>query len=200
MARMTVFFAGGALAILLAGTAGYVFMTRPGDFAACTGSGVAGDIGGPFELTRHDGVRVSESEVIDGLTLMYFGYTYCPDVCPIDTVRNADVAALLDERGVEVTPVMVSVDPERDTPDVLGEYVSWMHPRMVGLTGSTDDIAAAASAYRVYYDKGEGEDYLVGHTTYTYLMAPEHGFLTFFNRDATTDQMADTISCFAEAI
>ncbi|MEO0913433.1 MAG: SCO family protein [Pseudomonadota bacterium] len=196
--------AGGLTAV--AGGLTYVYVSggAADPFAGCRAGTVAGGaaaIGGPFELVRHDGQRVTDADVITGPTLMYFGYTYCPDVCPIDTVRNADAVALLDERGVGAVPVMVSVDPNRDTPEVMAEYTSWMHPRMVGLTGTEEEIDAVAKAYKVYYAKnGEGEDYLVDHLTYTYLMAPEHGFLDFFKRDDTAEEIADRVACFAAAL
>mgnify|MGYP001796187741 CR=1 FL=1 len=204
MTRTFAWLAGAAVFLLIAGTAAYAVLLRPDNrFAQCGDTSVATGgqpLGGPFELTRHDGVRVTDTDVIDGLTLVYFGYTFCPDVCPIDTGRNADATALVVEQGVTVKPVLISVDPGRDTPEVLADYTSWMHPRMVGLTGSEEEIADAARGYRAYYDVGSGEDYLVAHSTFTYLMAPEHGFLTFFNRDATTEEMAEKIACYDAVI
>lgn len=197
-----------AAVILLVGGAAAMFVLKGGDhrFAACEGSMVAGGsdlIGGPFTLTRHDEVKVSETDVIDGLTLIYFGYTYCPDVCPVDVVRNADAIDLLDERGIEVKPVMITVDPARDTPEVLADYVFYMHPRMVGLTGTEEEVEVAKTAYRAYGARAEGGDddyYTVDHSTMSYLMAPEEGLLTFFRRDEDAAELADRIACFAEAI
>lgn len=194
-----------ASAIILSGGAALYLLTMGQDFAQCEGGQVAGGgnlIGGPFELTRHDGVRVTEKEVIDGLTLMYFGYTYCPDICPFDVARNADAVDILKARGHDVTPVMVTVDPERDTPEVLADFISYMHPDMIGLTGSPEDVEAIKTAYRVYGAKAgeETDDYLVDHSTLSYLMAPDYGMLAFFRRDMPAEQMADRISCFAEAL
>ncbi|MEM7613643.1 MAG: SCO family protein, partial [Pseudomonadota bacterium] len=173
--------------------------------AQCGGGDVAGGgdlIGGPFELIQaQDEQLVTETEVIDGLTLMYFGYTFCPDVCPFDVSRNAEAVEILEERGIEIKPVMVTVDPYRDTPEVLANFTDAMHPRMVGLTGSDEQVEVAKLAYRAYGAKAtEGEDYLVDHSTLSYLMHPEEGFLGFFRRDIGSEDMADRIACFAEAV
>lgn len=200
--RLIAVLAAALVATLLGVTAWFAFGPRASDrFAECRASAVAGGqaaIGGPFELTAPDGSRVTDAQVIDGPTLVYFGFTYCPDVCPTDLSRNAEVVSLLEERGVMVKPVMITVDPARDTPEVIGEYTSWMHPRMLGLTGSADDIEAAKSAYKVYAAKrGDGDDYTMDHTTFSYLMAPGEGLLDFFRSDLPAEEMADRIACFA---
>ena len=180
-----------------------VLRSTPSDqFADCRSTAIAGGnatIGGPFELTDHTGQRVTDTDVIDGPTLIYFGYTFCPDVCPLDTYRNAEAVAVLEESGISVKPVMITIDPKRDTPETLAVFVEYMYKDMVGLSGSTEDIATAIKAYRVYAAKnGDGENYLMDHSTYTYLMAPEHGFLEFFRRDVSAEDMADSVACFAE--
>ena len=195
--------AGTLIAAMLAGTGYFILSARSaGDFGECATSTVAGStIGGPFELTRHDGVRVTDKDVIDGPTLVYFGYTYCPDVCPVDTGKMAEVTEILDARGITVKPVMITIDPERDTPEVMQDYMSWLHPRMVGLTGSLDDVTVAAKAYKAYFRRaGNEEDYLMDHSAFTYLMAPDHGLLDFFRREVPVEQMADTVACFAEKL
>lgn len=181
------------------------FRTDPGDkFAECRATAVAGGsaaIGGPFELTNQYGERVTDKDVIDRPALVYFGYTYCPDVCPYDTFRNAEATKILEERGIDVKPVMISIDPARDTPEVMGEFVGYLSDKMVGLTGSPEEIAAAIKAYRVYAAKqGEGEDYLMDHSTSTYFMAPGYGFLEFFGREDTAEGMADRVQCFVEKL
>lgn len=197
-----------ALAVMLsvtAGLAGYIlFASGGGRFAPCDTTQVAGGkalIGGPFSLVNQDGKRVTEKDVIDGLTLVYFGYTFCPDICPFDMARNAQATELLEEQGIMVKPVMITVDPVRDTPEVIGEYVGYMHERAVGLTGTEAEIDAAKNAYRVYGARAsDDEEYLVDHSTFTYLMAPEHGMLSFFRRDVTPELMAEQITCYAERI
>lgn len=158
-------------------------------------------IGGPFELVSDAGKTVTEKDVIDQPVLVYFGYTFCPDVCPMDLARNAEVVDILDSRGIDVKPVLITVDPERDTPEVLAEYVGYLHEKMVGLTGSLQQIESANQAYRTYYNKqqhagSDSEYYLVDHSTFTYLVTPEDGFLEYFRRDASPDEMADSVACY----
>ncbi|MFK7868222.1 MAG: SCO family protein [Roseobacter sp.] len=172
-------------------------------FASCRGSSIAGGpetIGGPFELVNGDGETVTEAEVIKEPSLLYFGYTFCPDVCPFDVARNADATDVLEQRGVTVTPVFISVDPQRDTPEIVGDFAEALHDRMIGLTGTPEQVSAASQAYRTYYkahDDGD-EFYLVDHSTFTYLVLPEHGFVEFFRREVSADEMADRVSCFVD--
>jgi protein SCO1/2 len=142
--------------------------------------------------------------VIDRPALIYFGYTFCPDICPMDAARNAAAVDLLEERGYMVRPVFISIDPRRDTPEVLAEFTDYMHPRMLGLTGTEAQVRAASKAYRTYYRAQEPEEgaedfYLVDHSTMSYLTLPDHGFVEFFRRDVTPGQMADRIACFVDA-
>lgn len=194
-----------ALAAAAAGAGLWLQFAAPGDrFAACRqGGGVVGaDIGGPFTLTRADGVRVTEADVIDRPTLIYFGYTHCPDFCPTDAATMAEAADLLADRGVDVNLAFVTIDPARDDAAAVGAFAAAMHPRMIGLTGSDEDIAAAARAWRVYYARaGEDPDYyLMDHSTFTYLMAPGVGLLDFFRHGETPQAMADRTACFAAAL
>lgn len=196
--------AGAALVALLGGTfAATQFADANGDqFAQCRlGQTAGGALGGPFELVDENGATVTDADVITEPTLIYFGYTFCPDVCPLDVMRNAQAVNILDEQGMEVTPVFISIDPERDTVDVVRDFTDNFHDRMIGLTGSPDQVRAASQAYRTYYNKQESEDefYLVDHTTLSYLVLPEHGFLEFYRRDVTPEQMAESLSCFVDA-
>ena len=154
-------------------------------------------IGGPFELTAHTGERMTDAEVIDRPALIYFGYTFCPDICPIDAQIMADAVSILEERGVDVRPVFITVDPERDTPKELAYYAEAMHPKMLGLTGSAEEIRAAADAYKVFYQRvdmpGSAAGYLMNHTGYTYLMTPEKGVTAVFRRDFPPEQIAKDI-------
>ena len=200
---MTKLYAGVAAAAVLVGlgmTGAYVYLNRASDpFAQCRGGQVAGgDIGGPFTLVDQTGKTVTETEVITKPSLVYFGYTFCPDVCPLDNQRNAEAVDILEERGIEVTPVFISVDPKRDTPEALAGFAEAIHPRMIALTGSDEQVKAASQAYKTYYrvqDPTE-EYYLVDHSTFTYLMMPGLGFMDFFKRETTPDEMAEKISCF----
>lgn len=175
-------------------------------FAQCRQGQVAGGtaaIGGPFELLHEDGQTVTEKDVLTEPSLIYFGYTFCPDVCPLDNTRNAEAVEILEANGEVVTPVFITVDPERDTPEVMKEFTDYLHPRMVGLSGSLEQVKAASQAYRTYYRKQEPEDgddeyYLVDHSTFTYLTLPGHGFVEYFRRDVSAEDMAQRVGCFVE--
>ena len=146
------------------------------------------------------GETVTDAEVITEPSLLYFGYTYCPDVCPLDVARNAVAVETLEEQGMTVTPVFISIDPKRDTPEIVGDFAANIHPRMIGLTGSDEQVKAASQAYRTYYKAHEGDEdyYLVDHSTFSYLVLPGHGFVEFFRREISPDQMAETVACFVD--
>jgi protein SCO1/2 len=203
--EMTKLYAGIAVAAVAAllGWTGYsIYAARITDqFAECRGSTAGGgDIGGPFTLVDETGATVTDADVITKPTLIYFGFTFCPDVCPLDTARNAEAVDLLKERGLDVTPVFISIDPERDTPQVMRDFTENMHPAMIGLTGSAEQVKAASMAYRTYYKKQETGDeyYLMDHSTFTYLVLPKEGFVDFFRRETTPEEMADRVACFAK--
>lgn len=193
---------GAAVAVYL----GQARQSASGDpFGQCRASvvaGGAGQIGGPFTLVSETGETVTDADVITEPTLVYFGYTFCPDVCPLDTVRNAEAVDILQTDGYSVRPVMISVDPERDTPEVMAAFTDNIHERMLGLTGTPEQTDAAARAYRVFYSiNRDGDDpyYLVNHTAFTYLVLPGHGFVEFFNRETTPQEMAERTECFVDA-
>ncbi len=203
------FYVATAIALsvgLIGGTVYMAFFSAKGDdaFAQCRGGAVASgtaSIGGPFELVNGDGMTVTDADVITKPTLVYFGYTFCPDVCPLDAYRNGIAVDLLAEEGVDVGSAFISVDPERDTPEVVGEFAQVMHPNMIGLTGSAEQVRAASQAYRTYYNRQDSDDefYLVDHSTFTYLVFPEIGFVDFFRREATAEQIAERVGCFVDA-
>lgn len=208
---MTRYYAIGAVAAVVALIVGLVVMTigqQDNDkYAQCRVGKVAGGsgaIGGPFTLVDETGKTVTDKDVIDQPSLLYFGYTYCPDVCPLDTSRNAEAIEILESRGKIVKPVFISIDPERDTPETLRDFTDNLHPRMIGLTGTPEQVKAASTAYRTYFKRREAEDgdadfYLMDHTTQSYLVMPEDGFVEFFRRDLTPEQVADQIGCFVDA-
>ena len=177
----------------------YFAFLHPDSENQCGPTGViAGDvtIGGPFELVDHKGKTVTEKDVIKDISLVYFGYTYCPDVCPLDVARNAEAVDLLSAKGIDVTPVFITIDPARDTPEALSDYVDATHEKMIALTGTDEQVKAASKAYKTYYRKnGEGEDYLMDHSTFSYLMSPD-GFLDYIRRDITAEQVANKVGCF----
>ena len=195
----------GAVAFIagLLGVLGYLaFAPGNGDpFAPCRTTAVQGglsSIGGPFELVNSAGQTVTDSDVITMPSLVYFGYTFCPDVCPLDSARNALATEILEAEGTIVQPIFISIDPERDTPEVVGEFASIFHPRMIGLTGSDEQVRAASRAYRTFFARQSGEDefYLVDHSTFTYLVLPGQGTVEVFRHDMSAEQVAEAAQCF----
>lgn len=192
---------------LLGGIAAFIFTGGPGGgdrYADCRANQIAGSakIGGPFELVSETGEIVTDKDVITGPTLIYFGYTFCPDVCPLDNARNAEAVTLLEDRGHVVKPVFITVDPARDTPQVMRDFTDLLHPRLLGLTGSEEQVDRAALAYKSYYKRHEPDAdgyYLVDHMTYTYLVFPDDGFVDFIRREESPAAMADRVACFIEA-
>ncbi len=193
-----------AAAALIGASAWYVLERQSADpYAPCRQSAIAGGagaIGGPFTLVDQTGATVTDKEVIAKPALVYFGYTFCPDVCPLDNARNVEAVDILEEMGHEVTPVFITIDPDRDTPEVMASYAEVMHPRMIALTGTPEQVQAASRAYRTYYKAQDKTDdyYLVDHSTFTYLVDPQKGFLEFFKRELTPEQLAGQVACFLE--
>ncbi|MFC3630234.1 SCO family protein [Paracoccus angustae] len=208
MADRKILLIGGIAAAALLAAGGLYLASRGGDdqFAGCGGSAVAGGMEGfgtDFTLTRQDGQRVTAGQVFDKPSLLYFGYTFCPDVCPMDSARNAEAAALLRERGKDVQTVFVTVDPKRDTPEVVADFTSLFSDDMIGLTGTEEEIAAVNKGWRNYYkanDAGDGDYYLVDHMTNTYLVLPGNRTVDFFSRDTPPEAMAERVGCFVDAL
>jgi len=152
-------------------------------------------IGGAFTLVDHDGRTVTDADYRGRYTLIFFGYTYCPDVCPTTMQNISDAMDLLGASADQVQPLFVSVDPERDTAEVLKSFVGNFHPRMIGLTGSAEQLAAVAKAYKVYFQKVQEEgaaddEYLMNHSSIVYLMDPDGEFVAHFTHGTTSDDMA----------
>lgn len=189
--------AGGATVAISAGI--YFAYLKPNP--NCVSSGViAGkaEIGGPFDLVTHKGVSVTDKDVIKDLSLVYFGYTFCPDICPLDVERNVQAVDILAEQGIDLTPIFITIDPVRDTSEVLSDYVDAMHSKMIALTGTDAEIANAAKAYKTFYRKaGDEENYLMDHMRFSYFMSPD-GFLDFIRSDLTSEQVAQKAACFAK--
>jgi protein SCO1 len=155
-------------------------------------------IGGPFSLTDQDGKKLSDADFRGSLMLVYFGYTYCPDVCPL-TLHNISAALnLLGDKGQSVVPIFITIDPERDSVAKMKEYAARFSPRLVALTGTPAEIAAAAKAYRVYYAKHEesGGAYSMDHTSLIYLMDRNGHYLDHFSPDTSPQDMAAGITKF----
>lgn len=196
MQRVFLVMAGSMVALIAMGT---VFLTmweveRPAPAAAINIEGA--DIGGPFELVDHTGATRTSADLIDGPTLIYFGYTYCPDVCPVDTQAMVDVADHLAELEIDATPVFITIDPARDDVETMAAWAEIHHPKMVAMTGSDAQIAAAAEAYKAFYQRidVEGESgYLMNHSAYLYLADPT-GLRALYRRDAPPALVAKDIA------
>lgn len=154
-------------------------------------------IGGPFELVDQRGETVRDSDLQGGYSLLFFGYTYCPDFCPqtLLTVTQAldELEASNPAKAARVTPVFVTVDPERDTVEAMAAYAEHFHERLLALTGSPEQVAEAARAYRVYFRKVEDEsmsDYLMDHSTFVFLMGPDGKYLTHFTHATPPGELA----------
>jgi protein SCO1 len=160
-------------------------------------------IGGPFTLVDQNGITRTDADFRGRYMLIYFGYTYCPDICPTALMRNSDALDILGEQADSIVPILISVDWQRDTPKQIKDYVGFFHPRFVGLTGSEEQLDSAAKAYRVYYSKmqlrGADEDeYVMDHSSVTYLMGPDGRFLSHFLDDVTPEAMAESIRGFLQ--
>lgn len=187
-------FAIAALLVVAYYAGRHYFAPVGGRTAALSSTTNSADIGGPFSLVDQDGKPVTEADYKGRYMLVYFGFTYCPDVCPTSLARNVHALDLLGPAGDKVLPIMISIDPERDTPEHLKEYVRLFSPRMAGLTGTPEQVAAAAKVYRIYYakvpDPKDPGHYTMDHTSITYLMGPDGRFVQHFRHDLAPDEMA----------
>ncbi|CAM0909525.1 unnamed protein product [Alopecurus aequalis] len=153
-------------------------------------------IGGPFALVNHDGKPVTEKDFLGKWTLLYFGFTHCPDICPDELQKmSAAIKKIKENVKLEIVPVFISVDPERDTVEQVHDYVKEFHEDLIGLTGTAEEVRKVARAYRVYYMKTEeeGSDYLVDHSIVMYLMNPKMEFVKFFGKNYDEDTLAQGI-------
>jgi protein SCO1/2 len=210
MSRRTFILLVASAAVLAAGIASAMIVLKMRTITASAPATVPGQIrigsdvaiGGPFTLTNQDGRRVTDKDFAGRFMLIYFGYTFCPDVCP--TELNT-MALALDKLGtrVRIVPVFITIDPARDTPEALKAYLASFGSDFVGLTGSDDDIAAVAKAYRVYYKKAEGADdgaYLMDHTSLLYLVGPDGRLAALFRTGAEPEDIAAGIkAAFAKS-
>ncbi len=153
-------------------------------------------IGGPFELIDHTGRRRTDADFRGKLLLIYFGYTYCPDICPTDLQAISSAVDLLGTAGEMVQPLFVTIDPARDTPEHLASYVPLFHPRLIGLTGNSEHVRRAALAYKVYYAKVDGSDganYAMDHTGFIYLVDQSGTYLGFLPPGTSAERLVEVI-------
>jgi len=171
--------------------------------AACSGASAGpaplegASMGGPFTLTDQQGRRVSDRDFAGRYRIVYFGFTFCPDVCPVDMqaigagLRRFEASD--PGRAARVVPIFITVDPARDTPQVLRQFVGHFHPRAVGLTGSEAEIAQVARAFRIFYERGEpgaGGEYAVDHSRIAVLYGPEGQPIAQIPSDQGADAVA----------
>jgi cytochrome oxidase Cu insertion factor (SCO1/SenC/PrrC family) len=177
--------------LLLALAAGLGFYAWNAKWIEKTVSGVA-LIGGPFDMVNQNGTRVTEKDFAGKPTLIFFGYTYCPDVCPTELQIISAALEQLGDQAKDVQPIFVSIDPERDTAPVLKSYLESFGPRWTGLTGTPEQVRGITRAWHVFYEKRDNKDapkdYLMDHSSFIFLMAPDGHFLKHFNY--TTDAKA----------
>jgi cytochrome oxidase Cu insertion factor (SCO1/SenC/PrrC family) len=156
----------------------------------------APQIGGSFSLINQNGEPVTDKDYREKLMLVFFGYTFCPDVCPTEAQTLSVAMNELGDDAADVVPVFITVDPARDTVEVMGEFLSAFHPSFVGLTGSEEQIKDVMKKYRAYGQKAEGGDpeyYLVDHTSFTYLMGRDGELITVFSYGTSPEDIAAKI-------
>ena len=154
-------------------------------------------IGGAFTLSTPDGTTVTDQTYRGKWLLVYFGYTFCPNSCPTTLLEVATALKKLGPDATQVQPLFITIDPQRDTPKVMRQYTESFDPRIVGLAGTPEQIAAAAQEYGAYYVRhrtGPGTgDYVMDHSTYLYVMDPQGQFVRAFNTGTSGDQIADAL-------
>jgi protein SCO1/2 len=194
--RLLTVIVAGFLIGALGGAAVLVLTRGPAvPVVATTGTAL---IGGPFTLVGHDGKPVTDQAFRGKFMLVFFGFTHCPDICPAELQA---MSAALDELGPkanDIIPIFITLDPERDTPQAVTDYVRNFGQRFVGLSGSSEQVAAAAKAYRVTYSKfqekgAKPDDYTIDHSALVYLMSKDGKFLTYFERVTPAAKMAATL-------
>jgi cytochrome oxidase Cu insertion factor (SCO1/SenC/PrrC family) len=192
---LIIFLAG--LAVLLGALAvEYLYLKAPGAGLADSASPAGATIGGPFTLVDQNGTVRHADDFRGKLMLIYFGYTYCPDVCPTELQTMSEAIERLGPSGDAVQPLFITVDPARDTPEQLKSYAENFHPRLLALTGSAEQIAQVARAYKVFYQlvkQGDGE-YLMDHSSIVYLMDHEGRYVAHFGGNLNAEQMAAAIA------
>ncbi len=186
----------GFLIGALAGAAALIVTRAPtGPGVATTGTAL---IGGPFTLVGRDGKPVTDRAFRGKLMLVFFGFTHCPDICPAELQVMSAALDELGPKGNDIIPIFITLDPERDTPPVVTGYVMNFSPRFVGLTGSPEQIAEAAKAYRVTYskfqeDQTKPDDYTIDHSALVFLMGKDGEYLTHFAYGTPAAKMAETL-------
>ena len=158
------------------------------------------ELGGPIDLIDQNETTFSLKKQNASLSLLYFGYSYCPDICPYDLERNAYVKDIMDEQQLDINLVFITLDPSRDTTERLKDFSEYIHKSMIALTGSNDQIEALKKAYGVFGKSNkvdyEDQSYLVDHSTFSYLVNRDGEVLSYFNRRESPEKISEKIKCF----
>ena len=188
-------------AIVIAILATYFIMTAGSSNKPLAGQGASigkADIGGEFSLMDQDGKPFSNKQLKGKLSLIYFGFTFCPDICPASLQKLTAVMDTLDKYKIDVTPVFITIDPKRDTPASLKAYLGHFHRKFIGLTGKPEEIKEVADKFKVYYAVAHGSDlnrndYLLDHTSLVYLMDKNGEYMAHFHIDSDPETMIEYI-------
>ena len=191
-----------AASLLTGAIAGFALFPNAGQRLFGGGSGDYGGkavgqalVGGSFSLIDQNGRRVTDKDFLGRPMLVFFGFTFCPDICPSGLQVISSVLDQLGTKGERIVPIFVTIDPERDTPDQLKSYLASFHPRLVGLSGTSVEIADVAKKYRVYFKKVKDEkssaDYTMDHTTIIYLMDEKGQFVAHFSHATSADKLSE---------
>jgi protein SCO1 len=180
-------------AFVAAGTLWYLGDVRSHGTVQSIPTGETVVLGGPFSLTDQNGVTRTEKDFQGKYMLVFFGYTYCPDVCPTTLAVMSEALKMMGQRAEKIAPLFISIDPKRDTPEKLKSYLDSFGPEFVGLTGNSSDIAQVAKEYRVYYREQTADDkgnYAVDHSGVIYLMDPSGKFIANYSLETSPEMLA----------
>lgn len=191
----------GLLGVLLA-VGAQVRLIQLKSGAVSSGPVAGARVGGPFTLIDHVGAARDESMIAGRYAMIYFGFTYCPAICPTELQKMARAMDDAGPAGESIVPVFVSIDPERDTPEVMARYVAQFHPRLIGLTGTQEQVDVAAEAYKVFARKAEDpslSEYTMDHTSYIYFIGPDGTLLGIYGLTSTPAEIAADIQRFVKS-
>ena len=157
--------------------------------------------GGPFSLTDHTGRKVTEKDFAGKYRLIYFGFTYCPAICPTELAKITSAMKLLGGKAAQIQPIFITIDPERDTVEAMGKYVEMFHPSLIGLTGTMEETKAIAKAYKIYFAKVQDEsmsDYTMDHSSFIYFIGHDDRLLRIFRMEDSAQDMENVIAAWLD--